>query len=279
MLYVGMTRASERLVIAGVEPSGRLAENSWHVRVERALAALGRRAARTTRPGARRSRYRGAVTAAAVKPQAARVADRPAPPVPDWARRPAPAESRPPRPLAPSALAEDREAAPPPSAEQRAAARRGTLIHQLFERLPGVDAERPPAQSALRWLEHSAGIADAAEREALADARLRDHRRCRLSPPCSGRRRLPKRRSPRRSPTAASSPGPSTGCWSRTSQVSVIDFKTGRVPADARPISRPRTAPRCTAYAEALAGDFPGPRRFARPCFTPRGPRLFELGG
>src|SRR5947209_6733122 len=41
LLYVGMTRASERLVVAGIEPTRPLAENSWHKRVERALASLG----------------------------------------------------------------------------------------------------------------------------------------------------------------------------------------------------------------------------------------------
>src|SRR5206468_12360759 len=41
LLYVGMTRASERLVVAGIEPTPPLAENSWHKRGERALASPG----------------------------------------------------------------------------------------------------------------------------------------------------------------------------------------------------------------------------------------------
>jgi ATP-dependent helicase/nuclease subunit A len=90
--------------------------------------------------------------------------------VPDWVRRPAPEEERPPRPLAPSALAEDELPYPPPDPEQRAAAQRGRLLHQLFERLPGVAAgER--ATLAERWLQRSAGITDAELRRALvADA-------------------------------------------------------------------------------------------------------------
>ena len=75
--------------------------------------------------------------------------------LPGWLR-PAPAEERPPRPLAPSALGEDDVAYPPPGPEQRPAALRGRLLHQLFERLPGVERDRRRALGG-RWLERSAG--------------------------------------------------------------------------------------------------------------------------
>ena len=50
----------------------------------------------------------------------------------------------------------------------RAAARRGTLIHQLLERLPAVDAERRAAAAAT-WLERSAGLADPSDRAEIVE--------------------------------------------------------------------------------------------------------------
>jgi len=57
---------------------------------------------------------------------------------------------------------------PPPGPELRSAALRGRLLHALFERLPGVppDQRRARAES---WLERSAGVADPAQREAMAE--------------------------------------------------------------------------------------------------------------
>ncbi len=66
------------------------------------------------------------------------------------------------------ALGEDDVAEPPPGPAQRAAARRGRLLHQLFERLPAVPVEDRRVR-ALHWLEQAAGVADGAEREGLAD--------------------------------------------------------------------------------------------------------------
>jgi ATP-dependent helicase/nuclease subunit A len=92
---------------------------------------------------------------------------------PDWLHRPAPAEARPPRPLAPSAIAEDETPNPPPGPELRRAAERGRLLHQLFERVPGVAPEQRRAL-ADRWLERSAGVADAALRRSLVEDACRN---------------------------------------------------------------------------------------------------------
>jgi ATP-dependent helicase/nuclease subunit A len=88
--------------------------------------------------------------------------------LPAWLAVTAPAEPRPPRPLAPSAAPEDDVADPPPGPALRQAALRGKLLHQLFERLPAVAEERR-REVALRWLERSAGVADAAFRQALVE--------------------------------------------------------------------------------------------------------------
>jgi ATP-dependent helicase/nuclease subunit A len=271
LLYVGLTRAIERLVIAGVEPNGQLAENSWHKRVERGLLSLGALPEPDEAWG-EAIRWRGSVTAAPPKARPPRLTIE-APPVPEWARRPAPVESRPPRPLAPSALAEDRETAPAPSPEQRAAARRGTLIHSLFERLPEVEREhRRP--SALRWLEQSVGITDAAEREALADLVcmiLDDPQFSALFGPGSFGE----------APIAATLAdgrvvaGTVDRLLVEDSQVSVIDFKTGRVPGGDDQIPTSHRA-QMTAYSEALSVIFPGRSIRAALLYTGTA-RLFEL--
>jgi ATP-dependent helicase/nuclease subunit A len=195
--------------------------------------------------------------------------------VPDWATTAAPAESRPPRPLAPSAIAEDRESSPPPDAGQRAAARRGTLIHQLFERLPEVEAgDRVPA--ALQWLERSAGIAEADERHQLASlvCAILDHPDF---APLFGVGSLAE------APIAATledgrvMAGTVDRLLVEDHRVSVIDFKTGRVPPTEADIPASHRA-QMAAYAEALAVIFPGRAIRAALLYT-AAPRLFELAG
>jgi ATP-dependent helicase/nuclease subunit A len=167
LLYVALTRAEERLYVGGALGSrdrGVPAEASWYHAVQGALAALGAEWAasplwdREIRHGTPEIAARAARRPAARKPL-----------LPGWLRQPAPAEERPPRPLAPSALGEDDVSDPPPGPGQRAAAERGRLLHALLERLPGV-AEAERRVLAMQWLERSAGVADEAERRALADS-------------------------------------------------------------------------------------------------------------
>ena len=166
LLYVGLTRAEERLFVGGalsMRDRNGPPMASWQRAVEAALADLGSGWADSPMWG-REMRFgdplKPARRSAIAADQAARL--------PDWLRRPAPVEERPPRPLAPSALGEDDVAYPPPGPEQRQAALRGRLLHQLFERLPAVDRERRRELGG-RWLERSAGVADAGFREALLD--------------------------------------------------------------------------------------------------------------
>jgi ATP-dependent helicase/nuclease subunit A len=168
LLYVALTRAEERLYVGGALTSrdrGVAPEASWHRAVETALTGLGQDwtdsglTGREMRLGPPPQVQRAPVVPA----ESLRV-------VPGWLYNPAPIEARPPRPLAPSAIGEDDVADPPPGPELRAAALRGRLLHQLFERLPGVPPDRRPAL-ADQWLERAAGVADAALRAALiADA-------------------------------------------------------------------------------------------------------------
>jgi ATP-dependent helicase/nuclease subunit A len=274
LLYVALTRAEERLVIAGLLPKtngGARPEDCWHTRVERVLVALGAERAEDESWG-EMLRYRGTVLEQAVKPKPApRLI--PGPAVPEWAITAVPPEARPPRPLAPSAIAEDREAAPPPSEVQRAAAERGTLIHQLLERLADVEVQQRHL-TALRWLDRSAGIARAELRQEIADtvcAVLSDSRFSSLF----GEGSLAE------APLAATLPdgrvvaGTIDRLLVEPGRVSVIDFKTGRVPETDRAIPASHRA-QMSAYTEALRVIFPDRDVRAALLYT-SGPRLFEL--
>lgn len=274
LLYVGLTRAEERLVIAGLRPKtkdGMLPENCWHRSVERALVSLGAGEVEDPDWGTV-LRYRGTVAPAAIraKPQSRVLTPLT---IPDWSARQAPPEARPPQPLAPSAITADTEAAPPPSEAQRVAAERGTLIHQLLERLAAVEAGARHS-TALRWLERSAGLTAAQDRMEIADtvcAVLEDPRFSTLFGPGSLAE----------APLAATLAdgrvvaGTVDRLLVEPERVSVIDFKTGRVPDSGIVIPASHKA-QMNAYTEALRVIFPGREVRASLLYT-SGPRLFEL--
>ncbi|MEO5640292.1 MAG: UvrD-helicase domain-containing protein, partial [Sphingomicrobium sp.] len=165
LLYVALTRAAERLVIAGVMPR-KLSDDSWHARVERALTELG---AKADEDG--RLVWTGSVVTRGLRARSV-TSREVSTTLPAWIQAPSPAEPRPSRPLAPSAMGDDGEVRIPPSPAMVQAARRGTLLHKLFERLPSVaPADRRAA--ALRWLERSAEITDQTTREEIAEAALK----------------------------------------------------------------------------------------------------------
>jgi ATP-dependent helicase/nuclease subunit A len=270
LLYVGLTRAKERLVIAGIAKD-REVEDCWHRRVHNALVSLGAEPEADPQWGDV-LRYRGSERPAAVRPKAARIAPEPLI-LPDWARTPAPPEARPPRPLAPSAAVEDQEPSLPPSEAMRAAARRGTLIHRLFERLPAVAPDQR-RQAALRWLERSAGVASSAEREdiaALVCGILGDPAYAELFGPGSLAE----------APIAAVLPDGTVvaGTVDRLlvtdERILIADFKTGQVPASDQQIPASHRA-QMAAYAAALQVIFPRHAVLAVLLYT-AAPKLFEL--
>jgi ATP-dependent helicase/nuclease subunit A len=197
----------------------------------------------------------------------------PTPAVPDWAVKPAPPEARPPRPLAPSAITVDDESAPPPSDAMRAAALRGTWIHQLLERLPAVEPSARAA-AATRWLEPSAGVADPAARAEIVEQVCRvlsDANFAALFGPGSLGE----------APLAATLPdgrviaGTADRLLIERTRVSVLDFKTGRVPQSAAAIPAGHRA-QMQAYSDALRVIFPDRDVRAALLYT-AGPQLFEL--
>ncbi|MFC7537500.1 double-strand break repair helicase AddA [Sphingomonas sp. GCM10030256] len=270
LLYVALTRASERLVVAGVLPSRGIPGESWYARVKAALEARG---AVAREDGA--LLYRGSVPAGALRTRKPR---KPLPDatIPDWLRQAAPAETRPPRPLAPSQIVEDLEPSPPPTPEMRAAARRGTLLHALFERLPAVaPAERRTA--ALRWLERSAGVDEPSIREEIAAAACAI-----IGEPAFAD--LFADGSLAEAPIAATLPdgrviaGTVDRLLVNDERVRVIDFKTGRaVPANLGAVPRQHVQ-QMQAYADALQVIFPG-RRVETALLYTAGPSLIVLDG
>jgi ATP-dependent helicase/nuclease subunit A len=272
LLYVALTRAADRLIVSGVQPregkdgADPRSAKSWHLIVEQALTAVG---AEPTGAGA--LRYGSAAPARARKVRAK--IELPAVAVPDWATRRAPAEERPPRPLAPSAIAVDDEIAAPPSEAVRAAARRGSLIHQLLERLVPVAAE-DRFDRALEWLEASAGLRNADERMDIADQVCGV-----LSNP--GFESLFGPGSLAEAPLVATLPdgrvvaGTVDRLLVEEHRVSVVDFKTGRVPETAEAVPASHLA-QMTAYSDALKVIFPGRTVSAALLYT-GGPKLIEV--
>jgi len=276
LLYVALTRAADRLIVTGVAPkpkkdgSDARPVNCWHVAVERAMAAVNAEAADHGRWGA------GLLYGSAASGRAKAKPERPAPQpiaIPSWANAPAPPEARPPRPLAPSAIAADDESAAPPSEAMRAAALRGTWIHQLLERLPTV-APRERPEAADRWLERSARVANAPTRAEIVEqvcSIIADARFTALF----GEGSLGE------APLAATLPdgrviaGTVDRLLVQDDRISVIDFKTGRVPPGDGEIPKAHRA-QMQAYVEALRVIFPGRTVNAALLYT-AGPKLIQV--
>ena len=265
LLYVALTRAEERLYVGGAlgpaDRNGPPAE-SWYAAIERTLDRLGSNW--QDRPLWQRARLYGDAEAPVKKPSEPE--KRAEPPLPAWLHRPAPEEARPPRPLAPSALDEDDVADPPPSPAMRLAAERGKLLHQLFERLPGV-APSDRAPLADRWLEMAKGVAEPAFRReivASACAIIADPRYADLF----GVDALAE------APIAAVTPDGSviSGSADRLlvtdAVIRVADFKTGRrAPERVSDIPVPHLR-QMAAYVAALEVIFPGKRVEAALLYT-----------
>lgn len=273
LLYVAMTRAKEGLFVTGAlgKREEQPAQSSWYTAIAAALDQLNARdsadpvwtSARSY--ALRRDRRRDKK----VKHEAAT-----APAKPAWIHSLPPDDPRPARPLRPSGLAETAALAvsTPPLADN-VAARRGTLIHALFERLPAVAPTRR-RDVALAWLAGQASDLSAALRQDMVDAAmlvLDDPRHAALFGPDALAE----------VPLSALVEGRViAGAVDRLlvteDMVMVVDFKTGgQVPMDAKavPVGYLR---QMAAYHAALRVIFPGRRVDAALLFT-SGPLLITL--
>ena len=171
LLYVAMTRAKDRLYIAGYEGARAPGEECWYRMIERALVPIaeeiegpdGETVWRIEGEQKRRHEPQ------AVEEQAPEPAS-----LPDWASTPPPPEPTPPRPLAPSRLVEDVDEPPvmsPLLENGRERFQRGRLIHRLLQTLPDLD-EGKRAGAAKNFLAQPGWDLNAAAQAEIEEAAL-----------------------------------------------------------------------------------------------------------
>jgi ATP-dependent helicase/nuclease subunit A len=171
LLYVAMTRAADRLIVAGIKPgnSKTLRQFCWYDLADKGLSASGLREEIIETDDGQIRRYMRpedsleAGGAAADTPNAPRS-------LPPWLRTPLPAPTTTPDLLRPSDANNDkaRRVKSSESVGQRTRAlRSGTLAHRLLQSLPDVAANRR-RDAALNFLRRNAGDWTDGEREALA---------------------------------------------------------------------------------------------------------------
>ena len=141
LLYVAMTRAEDRLYVAGYTRHDSVAEDCWYAMVERALRNLGEMREVALEAPEERVTVAGPgwfledpQTAPPDRvPEAGREAGE-TEPLPAWARRPAPAEPAARPTISPSRLDEDTTPARSPGGDD--GFRRGRIVHDILNRIP-----------------------------------------------------------------------------------------------------------------------------------------------
>ena len=171
LLYVAMTRAADRLIVAGIKPgnSKNLRNFCWYDLAEKGLAASGlQEEIIETDDGAIRRYMRpedGAQAGGAAAETKGTLL-----PLPSWLRTPLPSQATDAGLLRPSNAVGDsgRHVRSGESVRQRTdALRRGNLVHRLLQSLPDVAAERQ-RDAALNFLRRNADDWTDSERDALA---------------------------------------------------------------------------------------------------------------
>ena len=276
LLYVAMTRAEERLVMAGAlggrRKDGQAPEESWFNLLASAMEQLGCGWEDEPRWG-RVLRYNGEERATGGTEEAVSAAIPLPSELPEWLHTPAPEERRPPRPLVPSHLDDDDYGEPPTDGTRaQIAAEKGRLIHAIFERLSGSDVDVMMEQ-AESWLQINSRNTEIGNAGLLRDIRgvIENTEWSAFFGP-DARAEVP----------LAAIVGESviTGRVDRLliegDLVRVLDFKTGRhIPetADALPIANIR---QMAHYVSALEAVFPGKKVEALLLFT-HGPVMMPL--
>ena len=270
LLYVALTRAEDLLFVggalararsAGAEP--KLPEDSWYAHIEAAIVSKWEPAPEPDPLWGSVRRHRAGSAPPVL--DAAPVALAQLTALPAWALTPAAAEVRPPQPLSPSAIAADDIAQRPPGPAALAAARRGQLLHTLFERLPRV-AGADRARVGATWLARTAADLDDNIRGALLATALGIIAAPRFSA-LFGPDALAE------APIAATVgstviAGKVDRLLIEADRIQLIDFKTGlKVPATAAEAA-PYHLRQMAAYVVALAKIFPAKRIDASLLYT-----------
>jgi ATP-dependent helicase/nuclease subunit A len=150
LLYVAMTRAEDRLYVAGAKGQKTPDENSWYFHVKRAFENLG--AEQCEENGT--LRITGKQTKPADKARKEESEEEQITQLPRWLYESAPEEPDPPKPLMPSRPSESEPAASSPltADESNYRYRRGNLTHKLLQYLPELPPEKRE-QAAASFLE------------------------------------------------------------------------------------------------------------------------------
>ncbi len=183
LLYVAMTRAKERLVIAGTQGARKIPDGCWYQLIDDALR--GDCVSELADDGdGEVLRFRKDPPGEAATPSV-RETTAPAS-VPDWLRANASSEISGVRTVTPSS-AEDDAARPAASGARAVALLRGSLVHRLLQSLPAMPADRR-RKAAEDYLARAGAQLAAEEREQLAEQVmlvLEDQRFCELYGPGS----------------------------------------------------------------------------------------------
>jgi len=279
LLYVALTRARDRLIIAGVKTQPGYFRGSWFEVAERAFEHPA--IAAQTRPaalgeGATGKRF-GADPLRSAAPSLA--APHPAR-APAWALRPAPAETAPAR-ISPSRLSPSaRIAAPSPLAEAGGLGRyrRGDLIHRLLQLLPDVaSADRPGAAERLLAREPELSGSQRAEMAAAALAVLDDARFSAIFGPGSRAEVALAGTSPKL-PAGLAVSGRLDRLLVAPARVLAADFKTNRPSPSCIEEADPAYVLQMAVYWAVLQEIFPGRAVEAALIWTD-GPKLMPVPG
>ena len=279
LLYVALTRAEDRLYVAGWRGK-RDQAGSWYDLIEAGLRTIGRQEMLAAPPNHEPFPIPSLVhdTAQSVppkldtKPIAEGMSDEA---LPDFARRPRPDEPSPPRPLVASRPSQPEPAATSPLGIDSDTTRfqRGLLIHRLMQSLPDLQpAAREPA--ARRFLAQKLHKLEPEERNAIARETMAVLEHVEFAPLFAPGSRA-------EVPVVGLIDGRAlNGRIDRLvvtdEAVLIVDYKTNRPPpTDAAAVS-PAYVEQLAAYRAALERIYPG-RRVRTLLLWTDGPRLMEL--
>jgi ATP-dependent helicase/nuclease subunit A len=259
LLYVAMTRARDRLIVAGVESQKARYAGSWHDYIARALARpeIAEASREVMNGEAQITRYGcdPAIAPPAAKAPGAGHA------LPGWARDLAPAEPAAQRYASPSTLAEsERGPSNSPLAEREGLGRyrRGEVIHRLLQLLPDVAPDaRAAATDLLLGRERDLTGPQRAEMAAAALSVLNDPQFAAVFGPGS-RAEAAIAGSARGLPEGLAVSGRVDRLVVESDRVLVVDFKTNRPAPDRIEDADVAYRVQMAVYVAVLAEVFPG---------------------
>jgi len=278
LLYVALTRAEDRLYVAGWRGK-RDQAGSWYDLIDAGLQTLGRVEALPTPPG--HEPFAPSLVHDTPQTKPPKLDDKPVAEglsdeaLPEFALRPRPNEPSPPRPLVASRPSQPEPAATSPLGADSDTTRfqRGLLIHRLMQSLPDLaqDAREPAAR---RFLAQKAHDLDPVEQDAIARETMAvlDHPEFAALFAAGSRAEVP---------VVGLIDGRAlNGRIDRLvvtdDAVLIVDYKTNRPPPTEAAAVSPAYVEQLAAYRAALERIYPG-RRVRTLLLWTDGPRLMEL--